>query len=273
MLLQTDQPVGVFDSGIGGLTVAKALVDALPNESIIYFGDTVHLPYGDKSVRTVQNYSKKIVDFLLDQNVKLIVIACNSASAAAYEMLSDYVNGRALLINVIDPVVEFLSKKHHNENVGLIGTKLTVESGVYRDKLAELNSQIELHALATPLLVPIIEEGLAQHQLMDLALAEYLSKSVLQDISALVLGCTHYPVIKKKITNFYQNKVGVIDSAEIVADAVKNELARCKLLAICPAKSSFYVSDAAGCFAKKTKIFFRKEVRVEAIDIFGSRKL
>jgi glutamate racemase len=133
--LRTDQPIGIFDSGIGGLTIAKAVAGQLPEESIIYFGDTAHLPYGDKSAQTIQGYTKKIVDFLLASNVKLILIACNSASAAAYEMLKNYIGDRAILLNVIDPVVDYLGANYATKRVGLIGTKLTVQSEVYHKRL------------------------------------------------------------------------------------------------------------------------------------------
>jgi len=268
LTLKSNHPIGIFDSGIGGLTVAKALVDVLPNESIVYFGDTAHLPYGDKSIRTIQGYTKRIANFLLDQDVKLILIACNSASAAAYEMLQEYIGSRALLVNVVDPVVGFLSKNYVGRRIGLIGTKLTVGSSVYRDRLSKLNSQIDLCALATPLLVPIIEEGLFAHKLMDVTLAEYLSNPVLQDIEALVLGCTHYPVIKKNISDFYQNRIDIIDAAKIAAVEVRSILDAKKLLATSSSVRHFYVSDYTENFVRMTKMFFGGEVRVEALDIF-----
>jgi glutamate racemase len=266
--LKIDQPIGVFDSGIGGLTVAKALVEALPNESIVYFGDTVHLPYGDKSPHTIKNYTKEIVNFLLAQNVKLILIACNSASAAAYEVLQDYIGTHTLLINVIDPVICFLSKNYSHKRIGLIGTKLTIDSEVYRKKLVSQEREIDLCALATPLLVPIIEEGFFEHRIIDVALSLYLSNPVLQDIEALVLGCTHYPIIKTKIENFYRNKVEVIDTTKIVASAVEHKLTAKKLLSSSLPQHSFYVSDYTANFAHQTRLFFGEEVAVKALEIF-----
>lgn len=266
--MKADHPIGIFDSGIGGLTVAKALVDLLPNESIIYFGDTAHLPYGDKSTDIIQGYAKKIVDFLLEQEVKLILIACNSASAAAYGMLQDYIGSRALLINVIDPVTHFLSINYVGKRVGLIGTRLTIDSKMYNEKLPLSKCKIDLRALATPLLVPIIEEGLFDHQIVETALSLYLSNPVLQNIEALVLGCTHYPVVKSKIANFYQNKIDIIDTANIVASAVKKELVVSKLLASTAPERRFYVSDYTENFAHRTKLFFGQEVAVCQLNIF-----
>lgn len=267
--MKTNQPIGIFDSGIGGLTVTKAVTEQLPNESIIYFGDTAHLPYGDKSAQTVQGYTKKIADFLLARNVKLILIACNAASAAAYELLKDYIGDRAILLNVIDPVVDFLGANYAVKRVGLIGTKLTVQSQVYQQKIPALVRQIDFHALATPLLVPIIEEGFFEHKLIEIALAEYLAHPTLQNIEALVLGCTHYPVIKKSIANFYKNKIDIIDAAKIVANKVETTLISHGIRSSTTIpKHHFYVSDYTEGFAKGTQLFFGKEIEVELADVF-----
>jgi len=266
--LKANQPIGIFDSGIGGLTVTKAVVERLPNESIIYFGDTAHLPYGDKSIQTVQGYTKKIIDFLLIHNVKLILIACNTASAAAYEMLKIYVGDRAILLNVIDPVISFLGTNYANKRIGLIGTKLMVQSQSYHQKIAKLEQQIDFCALATPLLVPIIEEGFFEHELIDIALAEYLVHPTLQNIEALVLGCTHYPVIKKSIADFYKNKIDIVDAAKIVASEVDTTLTSHGILSSTQPNHHFYVSDYTESFAKGTRLFFGEEIKVESINIF-----
>ncbi|MEI8055030.1 MAG: glutamate racemase [bacterium] len=268
LTLKANKPIGIFDSGIGGLTVTRAVIDQLPNESIVYFGDTAHLPYGDKSIQTVQNYTKKIVDFLLMREVKLILIACNAASSAAYEMLKNYVGNRAILLNVIDPVVNFLGTNYANKRIGLIGTKLTLQTQVYHQKIAKLAQQIDFCALATPLLVPIIEEGFFEHELIDVALAEYLAHPTLQNIDALVLGCTHYPVIKKSIAAFYKNKIDIVDAAKIVAKEVDVALTSHGILSSAQPNHHFYVSDYTESFAKGTRLFFGKEIKVEAIDIF-----
>ncbi len=152
-------PIGIFDSGIGGLTVAKAIRNLLPEENIIYFGDTAHLPYGDKSEAAIQAYSIKIADILLKKGCKVIVIACNSASSASYELLKEYVRKDAHIINVIDPMVDFITENYSGKRIGLIGTKRTVQSGIYTRKIEESNHSILLESLATPLLAPMIEEG------------------------------------------------------------------------------------------------------------------
>src|SRR5690554_2013624 len=148
-------PIGIFDSGIGGLTVAMAVKNILPNEKIIYFGDTAHLPYGEKSTASIQAYSIKIADVLLRAQCKLILIACNSASSAAFELVKAYVASKASVFNVIDPVVNYLREAHAGNKVGLIGTKQTVNSGLYHQKINALGEEIEFVALATPLLAPM----------------------------------------------------------------------------------------------------------------------
>lgn len=264
---KSTQPIGIFDSGIGGLTVTKALVNELPNESIIYFGDTAHLPYGDKSIRAIQGYSKKIVDVLLQEKCKLILIACNSASAAAYDFLKEYVGEKALLVNVIDPTVAYLHKNYAHQKVGLIATKLTVKSQIYHQKVAALNKDITLRALATPLLVPAIEEGFFKHPIIDVLLQEYLTHAELQNIKALILGCTHYPVIKESIAKFYNDSITLIDSSVIVALAVKQLLTEHHLLNTSTNKvvTKFFVTDYTDAFAKGAKMFFGDEINLECL--------
>ena len=154
--------------------MAKAVKDLLPNERLIYFGDTAHLPYGDKSEAAIQAYSIKITDKLLQEGCKVILIACNSASSAAYDLLTEYAGKRAKIINVIDPMVEFINSKFPNKHVGLIGTKRTVLSQVYDKKIHELGNNIELTSLATPLLVPMIEEGYFNNKISHEIIEEYL---------------------------------------------------------------------------------------------------
>jgi len=213
MLLQAQAPIGIFDSGTGGLTVAHAIQQILPRESFIYFGDTAHFPYGDKSEATIQANSVKIADVLLRKGCKVIVIACNSASSAAYELLKEYVRQQAHVINVIDPMVQLIGQQFKGKAVGLIGTKRTVQSDVYGRKIHQLNKDITLKSLATPLLAPMIEEGFFNNHISHEVIARYLGDPVLQSIEALILACTHYPLIKKEIENYYNHAIPVLDSA------------------------------------------------------------
>lgn len=262
MHVTPQQPIGIFDSGIGGLTVARAIREILPNESIIYFGDTAHLPYGDKSEAAIQAYSVKIAEVLLKKECKVIVIACNSASSAAYELLKEYVR-YIKIINVIDPMVEWVSENYKQKKVGLIGTKRTVHSDVYGRKIEGLGKGITLQSLATPLLAPMIEEGFFNNQISHEIIAQYLSDPSLQEIEALILACTHYPLIKDEINLYYEYRLPILDSSRIVAQALKNYLTSEKLLNTSSnLQHQFLVSDYTESFEASTRIFFREPVHL-----------
>ncbi len=264
-----EQPVGIFDSGIGGLTVAHAIRQALPSENIIYFGDTAHLPYGDKSEAAIQAYSIKITDALLKKGCKVIVIACNSASSAAYELLKEYAR-HVKIINVIDPMIELVANRFANKQIGLIGTKRTVQSGVYARKIQELNEGISLHSLATPLLAPMIEEGFFDNKISHEIIAQYLSDPELQNIEALILACTHYPLIKKEINDYYQNGMTVLDSSQVVAAALKSHLQEESILNPSGGyRHEFLVSDYTDSFEASTRIFFQKPVHLQRYPLWS----
>lgn len=262
------QPIGIFDSGIGGMTIAHAVAEAMPHERMIYFGDTAHLPYGDKSTAAIQAYSVKICDVLLKQQVKAILIACNSASAAAYELVKEYVGSRAKVMNVIDPIVDDVASRFSQQTVGLIGTKQTVSSNVYLRKLDDRNTGVRLQSLATPLLAPMIEEGFYNNTISQSIIDNYLQQPELAGIKALILGCTHYPLIKQEIADHYQHQhqaVEVIDASVIVAQRFKQMLADHDLLTDATAEPQhhFYVSDYTDSFKASTAIFFRRPVQLE----------
>ncbi|MEO9967428.1 MAG: glutamate racemase [Reichenbachiella sp.] len=262
--MDKNAPIGIFDSGVGGLTVAQAVKNLLPGEDMIYFGDSAHLPYGDKSAATIQAYSIKITDILLQRGCKVILIACNSASAAAYDLIKAYVGSKAEVINVIDPVIEHLENHLQNKNVGLIGTLQTVNSGVFETKIRNRSIEVELKALATPLLVPMIEEGFIHNSVSHEIIANYLSDASLSNIDALILGCTHYPIIKEDIKEFYKSKVELIDSANIVAQSLKKQLKALNLLSDQTiGNDQFLVSDYTPAFEKAARLFFNKEIHLE----------
>jgi glutamate racemase len=257
-------PIGIFDSGIGGLTVAHAIKELLPHESMVYFGDTAHLPYGYKSEAAIQAYSIKIADVLLKKGCKVIVIACNSASSAAYELLKEYVRS-VKIINVIDPMVNLVVNSYAGKNVGLIGTKRTVQSGVYLRKIEEAKRNINLQSLATPLLAPMIEEGFFDNQISHEIIAQYLADTDLQSIDTLILACTHYPLIKKEINEFYKNQLPILDSSEVVAQALKKHLEETQLINKESGKPvhQFMVSDYTASFEASTRLFFHELVHLE----------
>lgn len=264
MASESSAPIGIFDSGIGGLTVARAVKRELPHEQLLYFGDTAHLPYGDKSTAAIQAYSVKITQLLLDRGCKLILIACNSASAAAFELVQEYVGNSAKVLNVIDPIIAYLRENYSQKTVGLIGTKQTVNSGVYEEKVAALKCGIKMKALATPLLVPMIEEGFFVGDISKKIIKKYLKNPWLQDLEALILGCTHYPLIKKSIKKYYGPMVEVIDSSEIVARALKGYLDFHNLAnSGSHQKDFFMVSDYTESFEASTKLFFGEKIHLE----------
>lgn len=262
--LDASQPIGVFDSGVGGLTVAKEMKRLLPQENIIYFGDTKHLPYGEKSKEAIVGYAEKITDFLLEKNCKAIVIACNSATANALKEVVTLVNDRVPVIDVINPVAERVAYEIHN-SVGVIATKATVNSKLYRKSIRKHNKFIKVNELATPLLVPAIEEGFKNHPITNAIVFHYLSNHRLRDIETLILGCTHYPLLMDDIKHFYGNRVRVVDSPNIVANHLKIILEQYQLLNTSEADPEyhFYLSDITKNFEKTAKKFFGRSIDLE----------
>jgi len=268
-IMPNSAPIGIFDSGIGGLTLAHAITELMPQENIIYFGDTAHLPYGDKSATAIQAYSVKICNLLLEKNCKLILIACNSASAAAYDLVKAYVGTKAKVVNVIDPVISYLDQNWENKTLGLIGTKQTVNSGIYANKAEALGKHIQVKSLATPLLAPMIEEGFFSNSISETIIKEYLAQPTLQRIEGLILGCTHYPLIKPQIDAYYKGNIPVIDTSVIVAEEIKRILSDDDMLH--EGKEStrqFFVSDYTDSFEKSTQIFFGKAIKLTQYPIW-----
>lgn len=262
--LSPEQPIGIFDSGVGGLTNAKEIKRLLPNENIIYFGDTKHLPYGEKSKEAIIEYSTKITNFLLENNCKAIVVACNTATANALASIKELVDNRVPVIDVINPVAEKVAYEIHN-NVGVIATKATVNSGLYKKSIRKHNKFIKVDELATPLLVPAIEEGFKNHPITHAIIYNYLSNSKLKNIETLILGCTHYPLLIDEIKQYYGNRVRVIDSPNIVANQLKMILEKHHLLNSSKdtPQYHFYLSDLTKNFEKISKKFFGKTIDLE----------
>ena len=223
------RPIGVFDSGIGGLTVVKALRELLPNEDIFYLGDTARVPYGGKSATTVERYSLEMADMLLEENVKLVVIACNSASAVALGRLEQTLS--VPVIGVIKPGAQAAVAATRSQHVGVIGTRATIKSGAYERELRALNPDINVTARACPLLVPLIEEGWLDDGLTDHVIARYLGPLTQEGVDTLVLGCTHYQLLADAIGRFLAGKAKLVDSAHTCAKAVEQLLDRHSLRA------------------------------------------
>ena len=262
--LNKENPIGIFDSGIGGLTVASAIKEHLPNEQIIYFGDTAHLPYGDKAKYSIKHYSTEISKLLLAQNCKAVVIACNTASSIASKEVSKIIGSAAILVNVIDPVIEEIVNSFKGKHIGVIGTKGTISSGTYRKKLLEAAPHLKVSSLATPLLAPMIEEGFINDKISQTVVDSYLSDKKLKSIEAIILACTHYPLIKKQIDCYYNGTVELIDTADIVAKKVKSQLTEQNLLNEGERKPHhFYVSDYTKSFEQSTRFFFQEMIHLE----------
>ena len=254
-----NSPIGIFDSGIGGLTVAHALKEQMPNESIIYFGDTKHLPYGEKSKESIINFSTKISRFLVNQNCKAIVIACNSASSVAFDVVKKETKNISVF-NVIDPVIKEVVKVCANYDIGVIGTKATIQSNVYEHKIIKLCNSSKVYSLATPLLAPMIEEGFINEDISHTVIANYLSNKKLSNIDHLILACTHYPLIHQEIKDYYNGKVTVIDSANIVAKYIAKQLEEDNLLNTKKLNEHhFYVSNYTKSLKKVLDSSFRKK--------------
>lgn len=258
------QPIGIFDSGVGGLTIARAVANLLPNEKIIYLGDTAHTPWGDKSSISISRYTSRICEVLLKSNCKAIVMACNTASAVSLDIATKITKNKAALIDVITPVANYVATNFSNKNIGIIATKQTIASNFYINKIRQLNNTINVQPLATPLLVPLIEENFIAHKATNLILQDYLTNEKLKDINALILGCTHYPIIKSIIEKFYNNNIEIIDSANLTAEYLKQNLIENNLLADTNEPNhEFYISDLSQCFEKIASTFFNSSINLE----------
>lgn len=264
-----ERPIGIFDSGVGGLTVAHAIKQILPAENLIYFGDTAHLPYGDKSAESIRYYSSRITEFLLEHNSKVILVACNSASASAFDFLKSEFGKQTILLDVIDPVIDYISSASFTK-IGVIGTKRTISSGTYEKKVNSRSPLTSIVSLATPLLVPMIEEGFIFDDISNAIIRTYLSNESLAGIQALILGCTHYPIIRNQISKFFNFEIEVVDSARIVSVMLREVLEKNNLLNdSVKSDDQFFVSDYTDYFEKIAKMFFEGEINLKKADIWN----
>lgn len=250
--MRAERPIGIFDSGLGGLTVFKAVRRALPKENIIYFGDTAHVPYGSKSAETVINYSLEIALFLSQKNIKLLVIACNSASAMTVGAVRKAL--KIPVLEVIIPGAKAALSRTKTGRIAVIGTEATIKSGAYRRALKKLGKASAIFEKACPMFVPLIEEGWWHKPVTKLVAREYLSPLKKHNIDTIILGCTHYPVIKKTIRQILGAKVAMVDSAESVAAEVLRVLSANKILKSSGrGKAVIYASDAPQRFKRLAK--------------------
>ena len=255
------RPLGVFDSGIGGLTVVREIVRRLPNESLVYFGDTARVPYGNKSPETVRRYSREIVQLLKQRDVKMVVVACNTATAHALDDVRRTAGMPAL--GVVEPGARAAVGASQSHHIGVIGTAGTVKSGAYERAIRALDPKAVVTQQACPLFVPLVEEGWLDRPATKLVAEEYLKPLAHNGIDTLVLGCTHYPLLKPLLSQVMGNQVRLIDSAEETAAEVERQLDAGSLRAPKDARgrAHFIVSDARDTFERVGAPFLGAPVR------------
>lgn len=219
MKADPNNPIGIFDSGIGGLTVARSIMEQLPFENIIYFGDTARVPYGVKSVETISRYAMQITEFLLRQKVKLLIVACNTMSAVAYQAIKDL--SPVPVLDVVDAGARSSVTETHNKCVGVIGTQATINSNAYQKAIYKYDPEIRIFSQSCPLFVPLVEEGWLDHQVTRLTAREYLRPVTAQNIDTLVLGCTHYPLLKPLLQEVLGDQISLVDSARAITEKTK----------------------------------------------------
>ncbi|MCX8069233.1 MAG: glutamate racemase [Thermodesulfovibrionales bacterium] len=224
----TNSPIGIFDSGVGGLTVLKEVIRILPNENIVYLGDTARVPYGTRSEDTIIKYSYECADFLLRFEIKILIIACNTASAISLDKIKD--NYSIPIVGVIEPGARASVSITKSNKVGVIGTEATIRSNAYKKAINLLNPNIEVYSQACPLFVPLVEEGWNETDVAEMTAKKYLHPLQAKGIDTLVLGCTHYPLLKKVIQKIMGSHVTLVDSAIETAKAVKTILEENSLL-------------------------------------------
>lgn len=261
------KPIGIFDSGIGGLTVVREIIRNLPHEDLVYFGDTARVPYGTKSPQTVIKFSIENALFLLRFRVKLIIVACNTSSSYALSVLTN--NFKVPVIGVINPGAEEAVKATKNGRIGVIGTNATINSGAYEREIKNINPWLEVFSRACPLFVPLVEEGWLSEKVTREVAAKYLKPLKGKKIDTLILGCTHYPLLKAIIKDVMGSAVTLIDSARQVAVYVKEVLAREDIASHGGKKPQykFYVSDESEKFNQTASRFLRRRVRLIRKDI------
>ena len=252
-------PIGIFDSGVGGLTVYSSIDRALPNSDIYYLGDTARVPYGNKSKETIVRYSLECASFLFENfKIDILVVACNTASSHAVDILKNYLS--IPVIGVVEPGVEQALKVTKNGKIGVIGTYATIRSESYKKNLLEKNKEVEVYQKPCPLFVPLVEEGLLEHPVTFIMIEEYLQEIVDKGIDTLILGCTHYPLLKESIKRVYPH-LEIVDSSEVIVEKLK-ELNPLKEKGI----RRVFVTDHSPAFIKLENLIL-SGVKVEKIEL------
>lgn len=282
MNTKANRAIGVFDSGIGGLTVVRSLMERLPFENIIYFGDTARVPYGIKSVETINRYAAQITEFLIKKDVKLLIVACNTMAAVAHQTIFDLSNvpvaavasqkivEQVPVLEVIEASARMAIQNTKTKSIGVIGTPATINSNAYARAIHLLDKEAKVFSLACPLFVPLVEEGWFDHPATRLIAQEYLKPVIAEQIDTLVLGCTHYPLLKPLLQDIMGKGVHLIDSAEAMADIAADLIDKQKIAnkTGSPPEYVFYVSDVPYRFQTIGERFLGRTLgRVELVSL------
>ncbi len=264
--MQTGAPIGVFDSGVGGLTVVAAIRRALPNEPILYLGDTARVPYGTKSKDVVSRYARNCARFLVEQGAKMVVVACNTASAYGLVGLTEELG--LPVVGVIEPGAKAAVAASRGGRIGVIGTEGTIASGSYQNALTHLTSHAEVHTRACPLFVPLAEEGMSEHPATLLLASEYLQPLVAAHVDTLVLGCTHYPLLTNTIRKVVGPDVAIVDSATAVATEVGALVKKLDAAPSPRAPDRFFATDVGPRFRRVGEAFLGDTIgEVQLVDL------
>ncbi|MCP4684893.1 MAG: glutamate racemase [bacterium] len=270
-----DRPIGIFDSGVGGLTVAREIFRMLPGEDVVYFGDVARTPYGGRSSEIIVKFTAQDVSFLMEHKVKFIICACNTASAVALDEVAG--NYRIEMVGVIRPGAEAAAEKTSNGRIGVIGTNATIGSNAYARMIHEINPEHKVFSLACPLFVPLAEEGYIDKEATYLIAKDYLQTMIDVDVDTLILGCTHYPLLKQVIADVMGDNVRLIDSGQETARATYRLLADAHLINTAASQQptpqgehKFFVSDVPEKFSQLATRFLDHPVdRITRVDISG----
>ncbi len=254
-------PIGFFDSGIGGLTVVRAVTNLMPNENIVYFGDTARVPWGNKSNDTIIEYSIQAANFLLKKNIKLLVVACNTASSVALNELRKVLT--VPVIGMIEPGSQMALAESQNRKIGVIGTYATINNKAYSKQLKKLDPKVQVYEKACPLFVPLVEEGMTNHKAVELIAREYLTELKEKNIDTLILGCTHYPLLRDTIQKVIGKKVRLIDSGTPAVKIVEDYLNGRQLRnnSVHEGQHEYYVSDLPAKFKAIAERFLGKKIK------------
>ena len=269
VILMDNRPIGVFDSGLGGLTMVKKLIELLPSEDIVYLGDTGRVPYGSRSVETITKYAKQDAAFLVEQDIKAIVVACNTVCSVAVNELTAAFD--VPIYEVIKTPAKVAAQTTKNRKIGIIGTSATIRSGAYKSALAEISTEFEVYMEACPLFVPLVEEGWAdaENEVAIKATERYLRNIKQEGIDTLILGCTHYPLLIDIISRFMGENVKLIDSGAETASVVARDLHQKKMLneAKSNGKIKYFVTDSITGFSERASLFLCSDIGESATQI------